>query len=93
MEQRDEERSEDMVGGLAGWLKGMVGQIREGSVRQRRTMRVVDSMTIGGKRSLFLVECGGKHFLVGAGANGVQSIVRAEVECVSGAEQCERSGL
>ena len=69
--------------GLAGWILGLV---REGlfAKRQKRPsrkhMRVVETLPMGPKRHLYLVSCDGERFLVGGGAESVQTIVRVRPE-------------
>ncbi len=40
-----------------------------------RQMKVVERVSLGGRRSLTLVSCGGRQFLVGCGSEQVNSIV------------------
>jgi flagellar biogenesis protein FliO len=56
------------------WL---VSGARPGAVRQ---MRLVETLSLGGKKQLLLVACGGERFLVGTGADSVQTIVRIQAE-------------
>jgi flagellar biogenesis protein FliO len=39
-------------------------------------MRLIETLNLGGKRQLLLVECEGQAFLIGAGGDNVQSIER-----------------
>jgi flagellar biogenesis protein FliO len=61
--------------------------------RQDRRMELLETLNLGGKRQLMLVECEGKLLLVGAGSDSVQSIValgdglRGPGSEMSGAEQ------
>lgn len=61
--------------GLARWvlsrLRGLPGQ-RE---RQRKQLRLVETLPLGGKRQLMLVTCAGESFLVGGGMDSVETIV------------------
>ena len=62
--------------GLAGWLLRMWrsrASLREGRVRR---VRLVETLAVGGKRQLMLVRCGEEHFLVGAGAESITTIVK-----------------
>lgn len=72
--------------GLAGWLlevgARVLGRGRGQAVPKQ--MRVVETLTIGVKKQLVLVSCGGERFLVGTGADSVGTIVRVGVE--AGAE-------
>ncbi len=48
--------------------------------KNQRRMRVVETLPLGGKRSLFLVECEGKTFFVGCGGDAVNCIYPAPFE-------------
>lgn len=67
-------------GGVAGWLLGLLRG--EGTKRLSATkqMQLVETLPLGGKRSLMLVRCGGELFLVGGGTESVESIVRVPRE-------------
>jgi len=69
-----------VVGGLAGFVVEMVRRGRAGlaAARVERSMKLVETLQLGGKRQLMLVSCDGQRYLVGAGADGVQSIVAVE---------------
>jgi len=61
--------------GLAGWLLGLWRAKKgERGSRQRR-LRLVETLALGGKRQLMLVECGGASFLVGGGFESVHTIM------------------
>jgi Flagellar biosynthesis protein, FliO len=66
--------------GLAGWvlnlLRGRHSQ-REG---QRKQLRLLETLPLGGKRQLMLVSCAGEKFLVGGGLESVETIVRLKAE-------------
>jgi Flagellar biosynthesis protein, FliO len=38
-------------------------------------MELIETLSLGGKRQLMLVRCGGQHFLVGGGFDTVETIV------------------
>ncbi len=42
---------------------------------KKRRMEMVESLTLGGRKQLFLVECDRQRYLVGGGAEGVATIV------------------
>ena len=44
-----------------------------GRVRQ---MKLLETLPLGGKRQLMLVQCGSEHFLVGGGLETVETIVK-----------------
>ncbi len=73
-------RPESAIGGLAGlvlkmarvvWQRAMVRG--DGGARQ---MAVMEKLALGGRKQLMLVRCGEAQFLVGTGAESVQTIVR-----------------
>jgi flagellar biogenesis protein FliO len=61
------------MGGFAGFVIDLVKRRRPGRIQKQ--MKLVETLALGGKRQLMLVSCGEKKFLVGAGADGVQTIV------------------
>lgn len=68
-------------GGLAGWLIKAVRRLREQSAATRgraaqRQMRLVETLNLGARRQLLLIECAGEKFLVGTGPESVQTITR-----------------
>lgn len=62
-----------MVGGLVGFVIELLKCKRLGRVQKQ--MKLVETLALGGKRQLMLVTCGEQKFLVGSGADGVQTIV------------------
>ena len=68
-------------GGLAGWVLGLI-RGREAR-KTAKHMRVVEHLSLGGRRQLTLVVCDGQRFLVGGGADGVETIVRVGPEPVA----------
>jgi flagellar biogenesis protein FliO len=64
--------------GLAGWVLGLLRGWRGERTAQRRQMRVVETLALGGRRQLMLVSCGEEHFLVGGGIDSVETIVRVK---------------
>lgn len=63
------------VQGLAGWVMGQLRDLRSRREGQRRQLRLVETLPLGGKRQLMLVTCGGESFLVGGGMDSVETIV------------------
>jgi len=57
-----------------GWIWSLWSQVRQ---RNQRRMRVVETLPLGGKRTLLLVECEGKTFFVGCGGDAVNCIYPA----------------
>ena len=68
------------VQGLAGWVFGLVRGWRGQREIQRRQLRLVETLPLGGKRQLMLVTCAGESFLVGGGVESVETIVRLNAE-------------
>lgn len=64
-----------------------------GTLRPRnspRRMELVETLNLGGKRQLMLVLCEGQRFLVGAGAEEVQSIINIQTgPCIPAAERAD----
>lgn len=66
-------------GGLAGWLLEAVRLLWSRSTERRlaeREMRLVETLSLGGRRQLLLVVCGSERFLIGTGADSVETIVQ-----------------
>lgn len=66
--------------GLAGWVLGLLRGWRGERTAQRKQMRVVETLALGGRRQLMLVSCGDEHFLVGGGMDSVETIVRVKAD-------------
>ncbi len=69
------------IGGLAGWMVGALqGRVRikwRGGARgQTRQMQLIETLSLGGKRQIMLVDCDGERYLVGCGADTVTSIAK-----------------
>lgn len=65
---------------LASWLLQAAQLLfRRGGVARGRSaarqMKLVETLALGGRKHLLLVVCGGESFLVGTGAESVQTIV------------------
>lgn len=69
--------------GVAGWVLGLFRVWRGQRETRRRQLRLVEMLPLGGKRQLMLVTCAGESFLVGAGADSVETIVRLNVDTLS----------
>src|SRR5580693_3286000 len=65
---------------LAGWMLGLLRGWRGQREMQRKQLRLVETLSLGGKRQLMLVTCAGESFLVGGGMDSVETIVRLEAE-------------
>jgi flagellar biogenesis protein FliO len=68
------------VQGLAGWVLGLLRGWRGQGDVQRKQLRLVETLPLGGKRQLMLVTCAGESFLVGGGTDSVETIVRLKGE-------------
>jgi len=65
--------------GLAEWILRAVpawwAMRARGNATPARQMTVVETLSLGGRRQMMLVICQGERFLVGCGADEVQTIV------------------
>ena len=61
------------VGGVVGFVIDLVRG--RGVARTERSLKILETLQLGGRRQLMLVRCGQQQFLVGSGADGVQTIV------------------
>lgn len=70
------------VGGVVGFVMGLLQRGRTGlrAGRVEKRMKLVETLSLGGKRQLMLVECDGQKYLVGAGVDGAQTIVAVGVD-------------
>ena len=66
--------------GLVGWVLELVRGFRGHRETQRKQLRLVETLSLGGKRQLLLVTCAGESFLVGGGMESVETIVRLKAE-------------
>jgi flagellar biogenesis protein FliO len=64
------------VEGLAGWILARLRASRRLRAAESREMNLLETLHLGGRRQLMLVECGGERFLVGGGAESVETIVQ-----------------
>jgi flagellar biogenesis protein FliO len=71
------------VQGIAGWVLGLVRGWRGQREMQRKQLRLVETLSLGGKRQLMLVTCAGESFLVGGGLESVETIVRLKADVSS----------
>ena len=65
--------------GLAGWIFTLLCG-RSQREMSRKQLRLVETLSLGGKRQLMLVSCGGESFLVGGGLDSVETIVQVKSE-------------
>jgi len=66
--------------GLAGSVLRLLRGWRCQREVQRKQLRLVETLPLGGKRQLMLVTCAGESFLVGGSIESVQAIVRLRSE-------------
>jgi len=67
--------------GSGGRGRGLVWPLLERlgvlcGARSSAQLTVLETLSLGGRRQLFLIACGGERYLVGAGAEGIGSMVR-----------------
>ncbi len=79
------EPSAALLQGLAGWFFRAITALlkmraTDAPRRSRRQLRVVETLQLGGRRQILLVSCHGERFLVGAGAEAIQTMVRVRSE-------------
>jgi len=68
------------VQGVVGWVLELLRGWRGRREVQRKQLRLVETLSLGGKRQLMLVTCAGESFLVGGGMDSVETIVRLKAE-------------
>lgn len=92
------ERTEEMRAGPAsgrrasGMGRGLVWSLLKclgvSQARSKAGLELLETLSLGGRRQLFLIACGGERYLVGAGAEGVGSMLR--VGAVGAADESGR---
>jgi hypothetical protein len=68
------------VQGLAGWVLSLLRGLRGRHEVQRKQLRLLEILPLGGKRQLMLVTCAGESFLIGGGVDSVETIVRLKAD-------------
>lgn len=66
------------LGRLAGWVFGILRGLRTERQQSIKQMKLLETLSLGGKRQLMLVSCAGERFLVGGGLESVEAIVRVQ---------------
>jgi flagellar biogenesis protein FliO len=61
--------------GIAAWVLNKLLTFRGRSATEKRELSLLETLSLGGKRQLILVACGGQRYLVGVGPESVQTIV------------------
>ena len=64
--------------GLAGWILMLLQKSKDARKSQEKQLRLVETLRLGGKSQVMLVECAGESFLIGGGPESVQTIVRLQ---------------
>ncbi len=61
-------------GGLTGWIFAWMrtGNLKRSSAQKE--MNLLETLPLGGRRQLILIECSGERFLVGCGAENIHAI-------------------
>ena len=82
------------LGGFAGALWALFQHWQNG-VRKpaARHMRVLETLTLAPRKQLFLVHCEGHRFLIGTGADGIQTITRVNAEATPATAPRQKAGL
>lgn len=76
MEEGLVQRQSFKPGGVVGWaLEVWRSRAVAEKRRKERGLQVRETLALGGRRQLALVTCGDREFLVGMGADSVDSIV------------------
>lgn len=84
MEQTLQRRQGFAPGGFAGWVAALWrARERASEGRVRRGLEVRETLSLGARRQIALVSCGGREFLVGMGAESVDTIVPLMAESVA----------
>jgi flagellar biogenesis protein FliO len=73
--------------GLVGWIFSLCRSKREERELRQKQLRLIQTLHLGGRRQLLLVECSGERFLLGGGPDNVQTIVRLQGVESSGHEE------
>jgi flagellar biogenesis protein FliO len=73
--------------GLAAWVLTRFRAFCGGRSAEHKHMRLLETLSLGGKRQLMLVKCGEERYLVGGGPESVQTIVRTSGQAAT----CELS--
>ena len=87
--EADALRSCPRAGGLAGWIMDRI-QRSKGARGHVSHLELVETLSLGGRRQLMLVRVDGESFLVGANADGVQTVVGIRGNNTEGSESLER---
>jgi flagellar biogenesis protein FliO len=97
-----EERRLPAAGGAMSWMgrigKGVAALLRDRLSRARKSrsevrLQVLETVSLGGRRQVFLLACGGERYLVGAGAETVGCMLRITDLRIADREPGEDGGV
>ena len=69
--RREQSRANRKTGAM---LRGLGAVLRRYTARNER-LQVCETLSLGGRRSVALIECDGQRFLAGMSASGVETLV------------------
>ena len=84
--QQPLESTETTETSLAGWFSGMLQERIKGkwraapATRVQQHMELVETLSLGSKRQVMLIECEGERYMVGCGVDSVATIAKVSPE-------------
>lgn len=75
--------------GLAGWILGRLLRSK-GTRAHVSQLELIETLSLGGRRQLMLVRVEGESFLVGANADGIQTVIGVRGNNTESSESLER---
>jgi flagellar biogenesis protein FliO len=79
--------------GAVGWILDRLLALRSRNMAEARELQLLETLSLGGRRQLMLVECGSRRFLVGVGAESVQTIVAVAEQTLASVHSKEEATL
>ncbi len=78
------DRSPGFPGGFVAWIRQRLPVSLRIVAADRRDMRLMETLPLGGRRTLMLVECRAQHYLIASSAERIEIMIpidadRAEV--------------
>ena len=69
--------SKPQIGGFAGWALSAWQRGRDGAAARRkaRSLELLETLPMGGRRQIAVVSCDGRRFLIGMSADSVTSML------------------
>lgn len=61
--------------GAVGWILDKLLTLRSRNLAEKCDLHLLETLSLGGRRQLMLVECGTQRYLVGVGTDSVETIV------------------